>query len=84
MSLKPLNDRVIVERIDTVTRTPGGLLIPETAQEKPVLGNVVATSNSSVNINDIVLFGRHAGIEVKDDGKTLLILKVEELLAIKN
>ena len=85
MNLKPLHDRVLVERVNSEDKTKGGIIIPDTAQEKPMEGKVLAVGNGARNENgqvvaldvkkgDRILFGKWSGTEVKIDGKELLIM----------
>ena len=93
ISLKPLGDRVVVEPIEQEETTAGGIILPETAKEKPQRGTVVATGPGArddqgkrialdVNQGDVVLFAKYAGTEFKVEGKKLLILKESDLLAV--
>ena len=93
MNIKPLHDRVLVERVGTENKTKGGIIIPDTAQEKPIEGIVVAAGAGLKNKNgerisldvkegDRVLFAKWTGTEVKIDGKEILVLKESEILAI--
>lgn len=93
MKIKPLHDRVLVKRIDEVTKTTGGIIIPDTAKEKPSEGVVEATGAGritpdgkiapmTVKTGDRVLFGKYAGTEVKVDGEPRLIIREEDILAI--
>ncbi|MCA9544682.1 MAG: co-chaperone GroES [Myxococcales bacterium] len=93
MKLRPLYDRIIVKRVEAETRTKGGLIIPDTAKEKPIQGVVVAVGNGKpqddgtvraleVAVDDRVLFGKYSGTEVKLDGEEHLILREDEILAI--
>ncbi|MBL8057388.1 MAG: co-chaperone GroES [Anaerolineales bacterium] len=93
LSLKPLGDRVVVEPIEQEEVTAGGIVLPETAKEKPQRGTVVAAGPGSrdddgdripldVKVGDIVLYAKYAGTEFKVEGKKLLILKESDLLAI--
>ena len=93
ISLKPLGDRVVVEPIEQDETTAGGIILPETAKEKPQRGTVVATGPGArddqgkrialdVNQGDVVLFAKYAGTEFKVEGKKLLILKESDLLAV--
>ena len=92
-SLKPLHEKVVVERMDAETKSAGGILIPDTAKEKPMRGTVIAVGPGRVLENgevkpldvkkgDQVLFGGYAGTEIKHDGKEYLILSENEILAI--
>jgi chaperonin GroES len=93
LSLKPLGDRVVVEPIEQDEITAGGIVLPETAKEKPQQGKVVAAGPGArdedgkrialdVKVGDTVLFAKYAGTEFKLDGKKLLILRESDLLAI--
>lgn len=93
MKLNPLHDRVVVKRVDADTKTASGLIIPDTASEKPDQGIVVAVGPGkrtqegtvipmSVNVNDKVLFGKFAGQSVKIKGEEVLILTEEEIYAV--
>jgi chaperonin GroES len=93
LSLKPLGDRVVVEPIEQDEITSGGIVLPETAKEKPQQGKVVAAGPGArdedgkrialdVKVGDTVLFAKYAGTEFKLDGKKLLILRESDLLAI--
>jgi chaperonin GroES len=93
MNLKPLHDRVLVERVSAEDRTKGGIIIPDTAQEKPMEGKVVAAGSGARNENgqivkldvkkgDRILFGKWSGTEVKIDGKELLIMKESDIMGI--
>jgi len=91
MNLKPLHDRVLVERVDQEDRTKGGIIIPDTAQEKPMEGKVIAVGSGARNESgqvvaldvkkgDRILFGKWSGTEVKIDGKELLIMKESDIM----
>jgi chaperonin GroES len=93
MNLKPLHDRVLVERVEQEDRTKGGIIIPDTAQEKPMEGKVVSVGGGARNENgqvvaldvkkgDKILFGKWSGTEVKIDGKELLIMKESDIMGI--
>jgi len=93
MAFRPLHDRVLVRRVDSETKTAGGIIIPDTAQEKPSQGEVVATGNGvkadngdvvalDVKAGDTILFGKWSGTEVKVDGEDLLIMKESDILGI--
>ena len=92
-SVRPLNDRILVERIEAEQKTAGGILIPDNAKEKPIEGRVVAVGSGKVlddgsrrkldvKEGDKVLFGKWGGNEIKVDGKDYLLLKEDEVLAI--
>ena len=93
MNLKPLHDRVLVERVDQEDKTKGGIIIPDTAQEKTMVGKVLAAGRGARNENgqvvaldvkkgDRILFGKWSGTEVKVDGKDLLIMKESDIMGI--
>jgi chaperonin GroES len=93
MNLKPLHDRVLVERVNSEDKTKGGIIIPDTAQEKPMEGKVLAAGGGARNENgqivaldvkkgDRILFGKWSGTEVKIDGKELLIMKESDIMGI--
>ena len=93
MKFRPLHDRVLVERIDEDEKTAGGIIIPDTAKEKPSEGKVVAVGSGTkaddgtvtpldVKAKDKVLFGKWSGTEVTVDGKELLIMKESDILGI--
>ncbi|MFC1659109.1 co-chaperone GroES [Pseudomonadota bacterium] len=93
MSIRPLGDRVLVKRDGAVNKTAGGIIIPDTAKEKPVEGTVIAVGRGlrdesgkvmslEVKKGDKVLFGKWGGTEVKVDGEDLLIMKESDILGI--
>lgn len=93
MSIKPLREKVVVERMDAETKSAGGILIPDTAKEKPMRGTVIAVGPGrvlesgelrplDVKQGDKVLFGGYAGSEVKVDGKDYLIVNESEIFAV--
>lgn len=93
MKVKPLSDRILVTRASEETKTAGGILIPDTAKEKPVEGTVVAVGNGKVLANgkvrefevktgDKVLFSKYSGTEIKVDGKEHVILREDDVLGI--
>lgn len=93
MNLRPLQDRIIVKRVEEETKTAGGIFIPETAKEKPQRGQVVAVGNGKktedgkvlpldVKVGDTVLFGKYAGTEIKVDGDELLMMREDDILAV--
>ncbi|SET43995.1 co-chaperone GroES [Oceanicella actignis] len=93
MNFKPLHDRVLVRRIESEEKTKGGLIIPDTAKEKPSEGEVIAVGEGarkdsgelipmSVKVGDRILFGKWSGTEVKIDGQDLLIMKESDILGI--
>ena len=93
MALRPLHDRVIVKRLDQETKTASGIVLPETAAEKPDQGEVLAVGNGKileggsvrpldVKVGDRVLFGKYSGQTVKMNGEELLVMREEDILAI--
>lgn len=93
MKVRPLHDRLIVKRVAEEETTRGGIIIPESAKEKPIEGNVIAVGNGKVlddasvrplevKAGDRVLFGKYSGTEIKLDGVEHLILREEEVLGI--
>ena len=93
MKFRPLHDRVLVKRLDAEEKTAGGIIIPDTAKEKPMQGEVVAVGSGvrgddgklvalDVKAGDRVLFGKWSGTEVKIDGVDLLIMKESDILGI--
>ena len=93
MKFRPLHDRVVVRRIEEETKTAGGIIIPDTAKEKPMQGEVIAVGPGArnedgklvpldVKAGDIILFGKWSGTEVKIDGQELLIMKESDILGV--
>ena len=93
MKFRPLHDRVVIRRVEEEARTAGGIIIPDTAKEKPMQGEVVAVGPGArnekgelvaldVKAGDRVLFGKWSGTEVKIDGQDLLIMKESDILGI--
>ncbi|MBS1634665.1 MAG: co-chaperone GroES [Bacteroidetes bacterium] len=88
INVKPLADRVLVEPAEAETKTAGGIIIPDTAKEKPMRGKVVATGNGkkdepiTVKAGDTVLYGKYAGTEIQIDGKEYLIMRESDIYAI--
>ena len=93
MGFKPLHDRVLVRRVEEETKTTGGIILPDTAQEKPSEGEIVSTGGGlrnedgtvtplDVKVGDRVLFGKFGGTEVKVDGEDLMILRESDILGI--
>ncbi len=86
--VKPLADRVLVEPAPAETKTAGGLIIPDTAKEKPMKGKVIAVGNGkpdepmTVKVGDTVLYGKYAGTELQVEGKDLLIMRESDIFAI--
>ncbi|MDT8388247.1 MAG: co-chaperone GroES [Thiogranum sp.] len=93
MNLRPLHDRVIIKRMEEERTSPGGIVIPDSATEKPVRGEVMAAGNGKrnesgevfpmdVKVGDKVLFGKYSGTEVRVDGEDLLVMREEDIMAI--
>ena len=93
MKVRPLHDRVIVKRVEEEEKTKGGIIIPDTAKEKPMEGEVVAVGNGKVlesgerfplevKKGDRILFGKYAGTDIKIDGEEHLILREDDIIAI--
>ncbi len=93
MNIRPLQDREIVRRMEEETTSPGGIVIPDSAAEKPSRGEVVAVGNGLVldngevrpldlKVGDTVLFGKYSGTEVKVDGEDLLVMKEDDVMAV--
>ena len=93
MKFRPLHDRVLVKRLDSDTKSAGGIIIPDTAQEKPMEGKVIAVGGGArgedgkvqkldVKKGDRILFGKWSGTEVKVDGDDLLIMKESDIMGI--
>jgi len=93
MSIRPLHDRVIVQRLEEGEQKIGGIIIPDTAKEKPQQGKVIAAGNGKVNdegkrvpldvkAGDLILFGKYTSQEVKLDGEEYLIMREDEVLAV--
>ncbi len=93
MKFRPLHDRIVVKRIDAEEKTAGGIIIPDTAKEKPQQGEVIAVGPGArdeagqlvaldVKVGDRVLFGKWSGTEVKIDGEDLLIMKESDIMGV--
>ena len=93
MNIRPLHDRIIVERLEEETTTAAGIIIPDSAKEKPQQGKVVAVGKGKVTedgkvlpldvkTGDTVLFGKYAGTEVKLDGKEFLMMREDDILGV--
>ncbi|MBA4782584.1 MAG: co-chaperone GroES [Rhizobiales bacterium] len=93
MKFRPLHDRVVVRRVDSEEKTKGGIIIPDTAKEKPMEGQVVAVGTGArgddneiipmeVKAGDRILFGKWSGTEVKIDGEDLLIMKESDIMGV--
>ena len=93
MSIRPLHDRVIIKREEEETTSPGGIVLPGSAAEKPAQGSVIAVGKGKilengevrsldVKVGDRVLFGKYSGSEVKVDGEQLIVMREDEIMAI--
>ncbi len=93
MKIRPLQDRVIVKRIEEEAKSKGGIIIPDTAKEKPQEGKVMAVGKGKANedgkitpldvkVNDLILFGKYSGTEINIDGEEHLIMREEDILGI--
>jgi chaperonin GroES len=93
MKIRPLHDRVIVKRLEEERTSPGGIVIPDTAAEKPIQGKIVAVGKGKiledgnvrpldVKVGDKILFGKYSGTEVKVDGEELLVMREEDVMAV--
>lgn len=93
MSIKPLHDRVVVRRLEEEKVSAGGIVLPDSAQEKPAEGEIVAVGPGkasdagtliamTVKVGDKVLFGKYAGQEVKVDGEELLVMREDDIIAV--
>ena len=93
MNIRPLHDRVVVRRKEEETTTPGGIVLPGSAAEKPVQGEILAAGKGKilengdvrpldVKVGDIVLFGKYSGTEVKIDGEEVLVMREEDIMGV--
>lgn len=93
MKIRPLHDRILVKRMEEERTSPGGIVIPDTATEKPIKGKVIAVGNGKilesgeirpldVKVGDKVLFGKYSGTEVKVDGEELLVMREDDITAV--
>ena len=93
MSIRPLHDRVIIKRLDSETKSAGGIVLPDSAAEKPSRGKVVAVGNGKhldngevrsldVKVGDEVLFGKYSGSEVKVNNDDLIVMREDEIMAV--
>jgi chaperonin GroES len=93
MNIRPLHDRVVVRRTEEERTSPGGIVIPDTAAEKPIRGEVIAVGNGKVldsgdvrpldlKVGDSVLFGKYSGTEVKVNGEDLLVMREDDVMAV--
>ena len=93
MNIRPLHDRVVVRRIEDERTSPGGIVIPESAAEKPMQGEILAVGNGKVldngdqrgldvKVKDKVLFGKYSGTEVKIDGEEILVMREDDIMGV--
>jgi chaperonin GroES len=93
MKIRPLHDRVVIKRMEEEKASPGGIIIPDSATEKPVKGEVVAVGNGTiqdngkvqpldVKVGDMVLFGKYSGTEVTIDSDELVVMKEDDIMAV--
>src|SRR5688572_30791973 len=93
MKIRPLHDRVIVKREDEERKSPGGIVIPDTAAEKPIRGKIIAVGKGKIlengsirpldlKVGDKILFGKYGGTEVKVEGEDLLVMREEDIMAV--
>ncbi len=93
MNIRPLHDRVVVRRLEEEKTSPGGIVIPDSATEKPIQGEVVAVGNGKILDNgevrgldvkkgDKILFGKYSGTEVKIDGEELLVMREDDIMGV--
>lgn len=93
MKIRPLHDRVVIRRMEEERTSAGGIVIPDSAAEKPVRGEVIAAGNGKilengdkrpldVKVGDQVLFGKYAGTEIKVEGETLLVMREDDIVAV--
>jgi chaperonin GroES len=93
MNIRPLHDRVVVRRTEEERTSPGGIVIPDSAAEKPIRGEVIAVGNGKIldsgeqrpldlKVSDQVLFGKYSGTEVKVDGEDLLVMREDDVMAV--
>ncbi len=93
MKIRPLQDRLVVKRLESENKTKGGIIIPDTAKEKPIEGKVVAVGNGKVlkngkvlpldvKVGDTVLFGKYSGTEIKIEGEEHVLIREDDILAI--
>jgi chaperonin GroES len=93
MKIRPLHDRVIVKRLEEERTSPGGIVIPDSAAEKPIQGKIVAVGKGKIlengnvraldiKVGDKILFGKYSGTEVKVDGEELVVMREEDVMAV--
>ncbi len=91
--IRPLHDRILVKRLEEAAKTKGGIIIPDSAKEKPIMGEVVATGKGKIKDDgtilaldvkkgDRILFGKYSGTEVKVDGEELLVMREEDIMGV--
>ncbi|HEY5567263.1 MAG TPA: co-chaperone GroES [Gammaproteobacteria bacterium] len=93
MKIRPLHDRIVVKRLEDERKSPGGIVIPDTAAEKPIRGKVIAVGKGKVldngevrpvdlKVGDQVLFGKYGGTEIKVDGEDLLVMREDDIMGV--
>ena len=93
MKIRPLHDRVVIKRLEEERTSPGGIVIPDNATEKPIRGEVLAVGNGKANdsgdvraldvkVGDQVLFGKYSGTEVKVDGEEVLVMREDDIMGV--
>lgn len=93
MKIRPLHDRVVVRRMEEERTTAGGIVIPDSAAEKPMRGEIIAVGNGkvldngdvralAVKVGDVVLFGKYSGTEVKIDGQELVVMREDDIMGV--
>jgi chaperonin GroES len=93
MKIRPLHDRIVVKRLEEERKSPGGIVIPDTATEKPIRGKVLAVGKGTVldngdlrpvdlKVGDQVLFGKYGGTEIKIDGEELLVMREDDVMGV--
>jgi chaperonin GroES len=93
MKIRPLHDRIVVKRLDEERKSPGGIVIPDTAAEKPIRGKVLAVGKGKLldngeirpvdlKVGDQVLFGKYTGTEIKVDGEELLVMREDDVMGV--
>jgi chaperonin GroES len=93
MKIRPLHDRIVVKRLDEERKSPGGIVIPDTAAEKPIRGKVIAVGKGKLldngevrpvdlKVGDQVLFGKYTGTEIKVDGDELLVMREDDVMGV--
>ena len=93
MKIRPLHDRVVVQRLEEERTTPGGIVIPDSATEKPMRGKIIAVGGGkildngdvralAVKVGEVVLFGKYSGTEVKIDGQELVVMREDDIMGV--